>query len=293
MDIINFIGNFSFNKEKSLEEKNDNELTIEDRLYHLNITTENNEIIKQIINLKHNENKININTRVFNDLEFFTNHNNDTKTHTTIYDKINNTKTAMGDLVFQNILNNPIKDIDVLTNRQELLKSYIDISANDLTIINNTLTDIKKLENDLKWFWDINIQKHMHVMYDIVYLNLTGINKIDNFLNKNTTLLSIFNIYRIFFAPLINILSPLSAIIIPFVLFLIFKRFLPIKINNKQFINFVLSNVFNSNILSMFSKGLPLKKKILGVVSGVLWLFFYFQNVYMSVKLSKKYTQNN
>ena len=280
MNIINLVKNFSFNKVKSLEEKNENELTIEDRLHHLNKITENNDIIKEIINLKDNDNRININKRIFNDLEFFTNHNNNTENHTTIYDKINNTKTAMGDFVFKNILNNPIKDIEVLTNRQGLLKSYINLPEDKLQLINNELTDIKKLESDLKWFWDIDIQKHMHVMYDIVYLNLTGINKIDNILNKNTTLLSIFNIYRIFFAPLVNILSPLSAIIIPFVLFLVFKRFLPLKINNKQFIKFILSNVFNSNILSMFSKGLTLKKKILGIVSGLVWIFFYFQNIY-------------
>ena len=66
-------------------------------------------------------------------------------------------------------------------------------------------------------------------MYDLVYLNITGINKIDNFFNKNKILLSIFNIYRIFISPIVNILSPLSAVIIPFVLFLTFKNLYQLK----------------------------------------------------------------
>lgn len=293
MNILNIIQNFSFNKSKNLEEKNENELTLEDRLHHLQIINKDNTIIKQILNLKNNKDKININSRIYNDLEFFTNNYTEEKNEDkndnskTIYSKINQTKTTMGDIFLTNILENPIKDIECLSNRQNLLKSYIDISGNNKDIINKSLENIKNLEEDLKWFWDINIQKHLHVMYDLVYLNLTGINKIDNWFNKNKLLLSILNMYRIFISPMMNILSPLSAVIIPFVLFLTFKKFLPIKIDNKQFIKFVLSNVFNSNILSIFTSGISLKKKILGFVSAVLWFFFYFQNIYTSIKLSK------
>ena len=295
MNIFNFIQNFSFNKSKTLNEKNDNELTLEDRLYHLELTNDNQTIIKQILNLKNNENKINVNNRVYNDLEFFTSNmsikseNNEDKVdyNKTIYSKLNNTKTAMGDIILKNIIENPINNIDLLKKRQSLLKNYINLDNNNKDIINKTLQNIKYLEKDLKWFWDQNVQKHLHVMYDLVYLNLTGINKIDNWFNENKILLSIFNIYRIFISPIINILSPLSAVIIPFVLFLTFKKFLPIKIDNKQFIKFVLSNVFNSNIVSIFSSGISLKKKIFGIVSAVLWIFFYLQNIYSSIKLSK------
>ena len=289
MDIINTIKNFSFNKKKSIEEKNENELTIEDRLEELNKSNEDITVISQILNLKNNKNKININPRVYNDLEFFTNNYSvESKRETdTIYSKINNTKTAMGNIILKNVLENPIKDIDTLKERQILLKTYMDISGNEKYKINESLTNIKNLEKDLKWFWDVNIQKHLQVMYDIVYLNFTGINRIDNWFNKNKILLSIFNIYRIFIAPVVNILSPLSAIVIPFVIFISVKKFLPIKINNKQFIKFVLSNVFNSNILLLFTSKISLKKKIFGIVSALLWIFFYLQNIYMSVKLSK------
>ena len=286
MSLSNLKDYFFQTSKKSLEEKQDSELTLEDRLHYLCLNNDDPRIIEELINLKKITNKIEINARVFEDLEFFNNFKNDTS-HNTIYSKLNNTKTIMGNLHLKNIITNPINNINELTIRQNVLKDYNNISSKDLLEINTALEEIKKVENDIKWFWDENIQKHLYVLYDIVYLNLTGFEKIDNYLNKNTTLLFIFNMYRIFISPIVNMLSPLSTILIPLVLFLCFKKFLPIKISNKDFIKFIFNNVFNSNMMGMFFGKASFKNKLIGIVSTVVWVFFYLQNIYMSVKLSK------
>ena len=261
LNIGNLKDYFLQKSHKSLEEKQENELTLEDRLHYLNIDNNDNTILKELLNIKKNNNKIQMNDRVYEDLEFFNNYKNDI-CHNTIYSKLNNTKTTFGDLHLHNILTSPINNIKILKSRQNTLKDFINISDKDKKIINDSLQKIKNIEKDIKWFWDENIQKHLYVLYDIVYLNLTGIEKIDNYLNKNTTLLYIFNIYRIFFLLLVNILSPLSTFLIPFVLFLCFKKFLPIKISNKDFLKFIFNNVFNSNMMGMFFSGISLKKII-------------------------------
>lgn len=289
MNVIN-IAKSMYDNFNSNDNKNDNDLTIDERLQKIEnkeTSTQNHKIISEIMNISFQDKVININNRVYNDLEFFSEHtykNNDEKT---IYSKINNTKTNMGNIYLKNILENPIENINILKNRQKLLKNYMEIEDNNKKDLNNLLDDIKSCENDMCWFWDKSIQNHMDIMYDLVYLNLTGYDKIDNKLNNNALLLSIFNIYRIFLSPIANILSPLSAVLIPLVLFICFKRFLPVVISNKQALSFILTNVFNINILSIFTSKISLKKKILSFISIFVWLFFYFQNVYMSIKLSK------
>ena len=220
--------------DKKLEEKQENELTLEDRLYYLNQNNDNsNDIINEILNIIKNSDIIDINSRVYEDLEFFNNYKND-KNHNTIYSKINNTKTTMGNLHLKQIIQTPINNTELLKDRQLVLKQYNNINDKDKKEINLALDKIHSIEKDLTWFWDINVQKHLYVLYDIVYLNLTGINKIDTYLNKNTTLLYLFNMYRIFVSPFVNMLSPLTTIIVPLLCFYYLKNIYHLKylINN-------------------------------------------------------------
>ena len=280
--------NFFYNKEKKIEEKNESELTVFDRYNMINIDNFDNKIINKIIDLDFKtKDNIKIQDRVYEDLEIFNNIKNDTINHGTIYNKINNTQTTMGHLTLKNILLNPINNIGILEQRQDIIKKYLSLPTETKNKIKELLLNIKSLEKDIKWFWDDNIQKHLYVLYDIVFLNLTGINKIDNFLNKNRVLLSIFNVYRIFLAPIINILSPLSTVLIPFVLFLVFKKFIPVKITNKQFFSMIFKNFFNSDIVGILLGKTSFKQKMFGIISAGIWIFIYIQNVYSSVKLSK------
>tara|TARA_B110000037_G_scaffold194751_1_gene230669 strand:- start:2347 stop:4299 length:1953 start_codon:yes stop_codon:yes gene_type:complete len=290
MNIVNIAKSMYNNLNNNTNNNNEEDLTIEERLKKIennHISSQNNKIISEILNINFNDEKININERVYDDLEFFSEHTYENNEEKTIYSKINHTKTIMGNIFLKNILKNPIKNINKLKNRQSLLKKYMEIEETKKIELNNLLNDIKNCENDICWFWNNSIQKHMNIMYDLVYLNLTGYSKIDNKLNNNQLLLSIFNFYRIFLSPITNILSPLSAILIPLVLFICFKKFIPFEISTKQALTFILKSVFNVNLFSIFSSGISIKKKILGIISVLVWVFFYFQNVYMSIKLSK------
>ena len=130
MSLSNLKDYFFQTSKKSLEEKQKNELTLEDRLHYLCLNNDDPRIIEELINLKKITNKIEINARVFEDLEFFNNFKNDTS-HNTIYSKLNNTKTIMGNLHLKNIITNPINNINELTIRQNVLKDYNNISSKD------------------------------------------------------------------------------------------------------------------------------------------------------------------
>ena len=264
MNIVNIAKSMYNNLNNNTNNNNEEDLTIEERLKKIennHISSQNNKIISEILNINFNDEKININERVYDDLEFFSEHTYENNEEKTIYSKINHTKTIMGNIFLKNILKNPIKNINKLKNRQSLLKKYMEIEETKKIELNNLLNDIKNCENDICWFWNNSIQKHMNIMYDLVYLNLTGYSKIDNKLNNNQLLLSIFNFYRIFLSPITNILSPLSAILIPLVLFICFKKFIPFEISTKQALTFILKSVFNVNLFSIFSSGISIKKK--------------------------------
>ena len=203
-----------FNKNNS--KKKEKDITINDRLNILENKNKNyNDILYNLIIEKNIiSNKINIKDRVYNDIEFFNDKNNN---DLSIFSKINNTKTSMGEIYLKLILENPIDNINNLKERQNLLKDFNKISDNNS--INNNLIEIKKVEKDLLWFWDNENEKHLTILHDIIFLNVTSVKNIDNYINTNEIILNLSNCYKIFISPIFTILTPFSAIITPIVLY--------------------------------------------------------------------------
>ena len=104
-------------------EQKKNELTLNDRLILLARENEkfnskqSLEIFKFFMDKKEYSDKIDINDRVYLDLEFFDDFN---QNDNNIYNKINNTHTTLGGLTLHSILKNPINNIDTLKKRQNL-----------------------------------------------------------------------------------------------------------------------------------------------------------------------------
>jgi DNA mismatch repair protein MutS len=292
MNILNFIKKKK--KGKDIKDKKDEELSLDERLQLIQ-TNESSiqDIFSALIDLEFNNESqiVNVNERVYNDLEFFI--DNDNSINNTIYNKINYTKTELGNNYLKFTLEKPIYNINLLNQRQNLLKQYIKLGDNNIKQINNSLNKINQIQNDIVWFWDTKNKKHIDVFKNIIFLNYTGVKKIDGFLNGKEILLSLNNIYKLYLAPIITVLTPLSAMILPIILFLIFRKKLPEQIRKfltpKKFLSLIFNtftNFFKSNIFRFFIKD-PKKLKLLGYVTSAIWVLFYLQSIYSTINLSK------
>ena len=291
INILNFIRK---KKDKNIRDKKDNELSLDERLQLIDQNESSvHDIFSALIDLEfNNENKIvKVNERVYNDLEFFI--DNENLTNNTIYNKINNTQTELGNNYLKFTLERPIYNTKLLNQRQNVLKQYIELGDNNIKQINNSLNKINKIQNDIVWFWDIKNKKHIDAFKNIIFLNYTGIKKIDGFFNGKEILLSLNNVYKIYIAPIVTILTPLSAMILPIILFLVFRKKLPEQIRNfltpKKFLSLVFNtftHFFKSNIFRFFIKD-PKKLKLLGYVTSVIWFLLYLQSIYSTFNLSR------
>ena len=280
-NIINTLKNKFKKKESNKKEK---DLSINDRLNFLENKNKNyNDLLYNLI-IDQNiiSNKINIKNRVYQDIEFFNDKNNN---DLSIFSKINYTKTTMGKIYLQLILENPIDNINILKERQNLLLDYKKIIDKNKFIIHN-LNEIKKIENDLLWFWDNENEKHLTILHDIIFLNITNVKNIDNYINTNELILNFSNCYKIFISPIFTIITPFSAIITPIVLYFLFRKKLPFKISIRSLFKIIFRSLFNNNLVRIFIKN-ELKAKIVGYLLSIVYIILYFYNVYNSFKISK------
>lgn len=280
------------NTTKSLHEKKEEELTLDDRLQLIQESDKSKDnIISTLLEIKiNNKEDVDINNRIFNDLEFFVDNNN--QDVNTIYSKVNNTITEFGNCYLKSILEKPTYDINILEARQNIQNNYFNLGKENIDKITKSLNIIKELERDISWFWNNKNKNHIEVFNNIIFLNYTGISKIDNYLNKNEILLSINNIYKIFLAPISTILTPMSALIVPIILFVLFRKKLPEQIRNhlniKRFFGLIINtftNFFKSNMIKIFIKD-EKKAKLIGIIISAVWVFLYLQSIYSTINLS-------
>ena len=240
MDIQKEVMNILLNNknEKKVEEKEENELNLEDRLYLMSKNIDSsvkmqiyNNLIKNK-NLLIEENSSQINDYVFNDVEFFNDHYSNE--NETLFDKINHCQTKVGSLLLEKIIKKPTNDITILKRRQDYIKK-IQFIYDDLSIL---LNKIKTIENDIIWFWDESKLNHIDSMHDMIYFNwnfLPVIN-INDKLNNSSEALLISNIYKIIISPILTCITPIITLITPLVLMLWFNKKMDSNISYKTII---------------------------------------------------------
>ena len=269
------------------ELKKEHELNTNDRMHLINknIDEKNKvEIFSNIIDKKqfcNNSNNIDINDYVFNDIEFLHDHYlNDANG---IFHKINNCKTKMGMLLLKKILLQPVSDINILKERQNIILN-IKAAKNQLIPI---IDKLSILENDLIWFWNNSNMKHIELMNDMIYFNYDIIPflNVNEILNNNEKALLISNIYKIIISPLLTILTPIVSLLFPLILLFYFQRKtnvnIPIGTVIKGYFNILFSN---SSMNALFNN--PSKAMIASVITKGIYVFMYCQNIYYSLQIS-------
>lgn len=265
--MTSFINKIKDNLENEIK-KMDDETSLEEKVEIFKQYDENLE--KKIENIIKIDNKIKLtklNESLYQDLEIFEDHlNNESNS---ILSKIDKTQTIFGKYFLKNRLKNPTFDIEYLNNQKN---NIIKINKN-YKESNELISLMVNYEKDLLWLWK-EIDEQIDSLYDMFYFK----NKYLKYLNYNEWYLLAMNIYKIFIAPGITIISPLSTIIFMFVAYKYYKIELPfidlIKLGKKLFFR-----QFNSS------------SKLKMLFSMAIWLFFYCQGIYQtfnnSIQLNK------
>jgi hypothetical protein len=195
-----------------------------------------------------------LNTNIFNDIEY----NSLIKEFTF--------KLIGGKHVLEFILHHPINDIDTLNKRKSIFQN--------LSIDNTVLEQLTKFENDILWIFK-NQDRDIESIFNMVYFNFYFLK---NF-NKNASILTLYNFYRIYIAPSLGLLAPILYFIIPY--FVIIYTF-GFNMSFTQFIKLFFKILIMGE--SMFFNNTSQYIKIL---SYLLTLLCYFQGIFNTFEISK------
>lgn len=267
---------------QELKEKNENDLTFDERLLLINNNLDDNNIITIIESLLNNDDihnsKIIVNDYVYQDCELFSNYGDEKES---LFNKLNYCHTNFGTTVFKQILHTPISDITILKDRQNSVKNFNNKLA---TTVSQHLIEIKNIENEIIWFWNNEKLNQINLLHDVIFFNIEiPFLNLNDFLNKNEQLLLWTNIYKIVVQPTLNIATPIFTFIIP----IIFLYYMQRKIG----VNISLWNMIKTAFVKMFLgeslfKNNP-KIYYTTLLTKIIYLLFFVHNVYTSIESSK------
>ncbi|MFA5075184.1 MAG: hypothetical protein WC436_03725 [Candidatus Babeliales bacterium] len=142
---------------------------------------------KEIKNLT--EEKI-VNDNLYYDLEFFCSKSTNNKQNNLLC-KIDNTNTLIGKIYLAKMLFQPTANIEVLTQRQAIIKELID-NKTLFNSLDKKLKDIKIVESELIWFWKKMSSELEKILYTIIFSNPNSIK--GQIFNKNSELLNFYHV---------------------------------------------------------------------------------------------------
>ena len=231
--------------------------------------SDKNDIIEKLININLNNEKLS--NEFLYDLELLKGNYN--KYEESIIYKIDKTHTNIGNICLKNIILNPLDNIEKLTERQNIIKKITEFQ--DFDKIDGYLKILKENENNLLWLWKEN-DKEVNQYLDSVYFQ----NRFFKIFNQNENMLNAFNYYKIVIAPLLGVLYPVVAILLPF---LIVRFAFKIKISFSNYYKLISSSIGGSLFPSASNSGLF---KLSKMFSSFLYFFFYLHNTYFSITYS-------
>lgn len=204
---------------------------------------------------------------LYKDLEIFQDRDGCPKN--SVFNKINKCQTHIGSFFLKELISKYNVSRGALENQQYLIQELIN-KEEDYQQINNTMTSISKSENDVLWLWKEHT-KETNSYLDMVYFK----GFILDSLNKNELFLKFYNLFQIVVSPAMNIITPIVAVIIPY-LFVRCTTTMPIDF--KEY--FQALNISDS--LGPDGKSL----KYAQYISVFIWLLYYGHSIYASVKVS-------
>jgi len=187
------------------------------------------------------------------ELDFFSNYQN--LEENTVLSSINKTQTSLGKQTLIKYLHN----YKFQPNKIKRIKNIVSFVKNndinyDLSIINQTLPDVL-------WFFK-EVDENLKAIFDQLFFK-SSLSFVDNVLNNSKFLLNISSIYSVYINPLTPILGPIITIIIPLIIFRVYKINIPIKL------------IFT--VIKMYFKKITSPKQLFSVIT---YLGFYIYSTY-------------
>jgi len=184
-----------------------------------------------------------------------------------IFNKINKTNTLYGRVKMEELLVKSTTNIYKLEERQTFVKKLMKVNGDGK--MSKLLKKVKGNEQKIMWFWN-DRDDNINSLYEMVYFDIPYLSQ----LNSNATFLQLTNMYKIILSPLVSAMTPITCIIIPFIIAKIFKR-------NVPFVDFL------SQIQGVVQKmGIAGGGKM-SYMSIAIWVMMYLQNAYNTCMTAK------
>ena len=187
------------------------------------------------------------------ELDFFSNYQN--LEDNTVLSSINKTQTPLGKQILIKYLHN----YKFQPNKIKKIKNIVSFVKNndinyDLSIINETLPDVL-------WFFK-DVDENLKAIFDQLFFK-SSLSFVDNVLNNSKFLLNISSIYSVYINPLTPIIGPIITLIIPLIIFRIYKINIPIKL------------IFT--VIKMYFRKITNPKQLFSIIT---YLGFYIYSTY-------------
>ena len=195
------------------------------------------------------------------ELDFFTNYQNGNEN--TVLNSINNTQTILG----KQTLNNQLYQYSNKTQTKKIKKFKSMINFVNNNDIDTDLKDIKNSLPDVLWFFK-DVDENLKAIFDQLYFT-SSFEFINNVLNRSSILLNISSIYSIYINPITPILGPVITVIIPLIIFRIYKIKVPFSL------------IFT--MIKMYFKKITSLKQLFSIIT---YLGFYIYSTYHQFRTS-------
>lgn len=182
------------------------------------------------------------------------------------------TATSVPRVLIRRIMTTPTADTHALGTRQQWLQTR----ASELVRV--PPSEVAHAEQDVLWAWRLLTTPDEDVLslHQSAYFSnwLLG-----NWLNRSPTALAGANLYRVYAAPIIGVLTPLMYIVVPYV---ILRFRFKVRIGFSDFLKLMY------NVLSAQTRSLRgVRQHVTHYASIAVSLVFYFQGVFSSVQVSR------
>lgn len=187
---------------------------------------------------------------------------NDNVKKDTIHKKLLNINTIFNDLISKQWVKNYTTDIDYLNSTQKII---LDMSKNKTNIEND-----KIINSSWESFKDIKEDKNFINKYQFINFNVL------KFLNTSILFLTIFYIYSIS-SPTVNLMAPLSMLVIPFFILKIKK----IPITFVLYYQLLLASIKKNNLGKIVTQWtiLSWSQRMYFIIMIGLYIYNMYQNI--------------
>ncbi len=231
-------------------------------------------IVSELIDKKNQSNNSIIDTNAYEDLEIFKGIDD---TNNSIFNSINYTKTLSGRILLKNILNSPTTNISTLKTHQKILKTLLK-NKQLFSQIEEKLDKISALEENILWILKEKSPEEQKIL-DSVFFN----NKYLQLFNSHEQILTGYSLFKIVFAPIYGMLSPIIFLILPYLYLYFFTK---VKFDFKTYFKIFKMSFFGDFSIPGMSSGSS-KTGITKYLSMIISFIIYVQNLMNSFSVAK------